>query len=37
MYRACVGMLAKSSGTGVRSGMRVPTDECDGQTIPASC
>jgi hypothetical protein len=27
MYRACLGMIAKSSGTGVRAGMRVPTDE----------
>jgi hypothetical protein len=25
--RACLGMLAKSSGTGFRAGMRVPTDE----------
>jgi hypothetical protein len=27
MYRAYLGMLAKSSGTGVRAGMRVPIDE----------
>jgi hypothetical protein len=27
MYRAGLGMLAKSSGTGFRAGMRVPTDE----------
>jgi hypothetical protein len=27
MYRACLGMLAKSSGTGFCAGMRVPTDE----------
>jgi hypothetical protein len=29
MYRACLqlGMLAKSSGTGFRAGMHVPTDE----------
>jgi hypothetical protein len=27
MYSACLGMLAKSSGLGVRAGMRVPTDE----------
>jgi hypothetical protein len=27
VYRACLGMLAKSSGTGFRAGMRVPTDE----------
>jgi hypothetical protein len=31
MYRACLGMFAnlhfKSSGTGFRAGMRVPTDE----------
>jgi hypothetical protein len=27
MYRACLGMLAKSSGTGLRAGMRAPTDE----------
>jgi hypothetical protein len=27
MYRACLGMIAKSSGTGFRVGMRVPTDE----------
>jgi hypothetical protein len=27
MYRACLGMFAKSSGTGLRAGMRVPTDE----------
>jgi hypothetical protein len=27
MYRGCLGMLAKSSGTGFRAGMRVPTDE----------
>jgi hypothetical protein len=27
MYRACLGMLAKSSGTGFRAGMSVPTDE----------
>jgi hypothetical protein len=27
MYRACLGMLAKSSGTGFRAGMRVPTHE----------
>jgi hypothetical protein len=27
-YRACVGMLARSSGASFRAGMRVPTDEC---------
>jgi hypothetical protein len=27
MYRACLGMIAKSSGMGFRAGMRVPTDE----------
>jgi hypothetical protein len=27
MYRTCLGMLATSSGTGFRAGMRVPTDE----------
>jgi hypothetical protein len=27
MYRACLGMLVKSSGTGFQAGMRVPTDE----------
>jgi hypothetical protein len=27
MKDACLGMLAKSSGTGFRAGMRVPTDE----------
>jgi hypothetical protein len=27
MYRACLGKLANSSGTGFRAGMRVPTDE----------
>jgi hypothetical protein len=27
MYRACLCMLAKSSGTGFRADMRVPTDE----------
>jgi hypothetical protein len=27
MYRVCSGMFAKSSGTGFRAGMRVPTDE----------
>jgi hypothetical protein len=27
MYRACLGMSAKSSGTGFRAGMSVPTDE----------
>jgi hypothetical protein len=27
MYRACLGILAKSSGTGFRAGMRVATDE----------
>jgi hypothetical protein len=27
MYRVCFGMFAKSSGTGFRAGMRVPTDE----------
>jgi hypothetical protein len=27
MYRSCLGMLAKSSGTGFWAGMRVPTDE----------
>jgi hypothetical protein len=27
MHRACLGMHAKSSGTGFRAGMRVPTDE----------
>jgi hypothetical protein len=27
MYRACLGMLAKSSGTGFPAGMHVPTDE----------
>jgi hypothetical protein len=27
-YRAFVGMLARSSGTSFRAGMRVPTDEC---------
>jgi hypothetical protein len=27
MYCACLGMLAKSSGTGFRAGMSVPTDE----------
>jgi hypothetical protein len=27
MYRACLGMIAKASGTGFRAGMRVPTDE----------
>jgi hypothetical protein len=26
-WSACLGMLAKSSGTGFRAGMRVPTDE----------
>jgi hypothetical protein len=30
MYRACLGMLAKSCGAGFRAGMRVPTDEYDG-------
>jgi hypothetical protein len=27
MYRGCLGMFAKSSGTGIRAGMSVPTDE----------
>jgi hypothetical protein len=27
IYRACLGMLAKSSGTGIRAGMRVHTYE----------
>jgi hypothetical protein len=27
IYRVCLGMLAKSSGTGFRAGMLVPTDE----------
>jgi hypothetical protein len=27
MFRACLGMLAKPSGTGFRAGMRVHTDE----------
>jgi hypothetical protein len=27
MYRACLGMFAKSSGTGSLVGMSVPTDE----------
>jgi hypothetical protein len=27
MYRACLGMFAKSSGTGFLAGMRVPMDE----------
>jgi hypothetical protein len=27
MYSACLGMFAKSSGTGFRAGMRVPSDE----------
>jgi hypothetical protein len=27
MYRACLGMFEKFSGTGFRAGMRVPTDE----------
>jgi hypothetical protein len=27
MYRACLGMIAKASGTGFRAGMSVPTDE----------
>jgi hypothetical protein len=27
LYRACSGMFAKSSGTGFRAGMSVPTDE----------
>jgi hypothetical protein len=27
MYHACLGMLAKSSGTGFQAGMGVPTDE----------
>jgi hypothetical protein len=27
MYHACLGMHAKSSGTGFRAGVRVPTDE----------
>jgi hypothetical protein len=27
MHRACLGMFARSSGTGFRAGMRVPTDE----------
>jgi hypothetical protein len=27
MYRACLGMFAKSSGTGFRAGMSVPMDE----------
>jgi hypothetical protein len=27
MCRACLGMFAKSSGTGFRAGMSVPTDE----------
>jgi hypothetical protein len=27
MYRACLGMFAKSSGTGFRAGMSVPKDE----------
>jgi hypothetical protein len=27
IHRACLGMLAKSSGTGFWVGMRVPTDE----------
>jgi hypothetical protein len=27
MYRARLGMFAKSSGTGFRAGMSVPTDE----------
>jgi hypothetical protein len=27
MYRACLGMIAKASGTGFWAGMRVPTDE----------
>jgi hypothetical protein len=30
MYRACLGMLVKSSGSGFRGGMRVPTDKYDG-------
>jgi hypothetical protein len=27
IYRACLGMFAKSSGTGFRAGISVPTDE----------
>jgi hypothetical protein len=27
MYRACLGMFAKSSGMGFRAGMSVPMDE----------
>jgi hypothetical protein len=27
MSRACLGMFAKSSGTGFRAGLRVPTNE----------
>jgi hypothetical protein len=27
MYRACLGMIARASGTGFRAGMSVPTDE----------
>jgi hypothetical protein len=30
MFRAYLGMLAMSSGTWFRAGMRVPTDEYDG-------
>jgi hypothetical protein len=29
MYRACLEMIAKASGTGFQPGMRLPTDEND--------
>jgi hypothetical protein len=36
MYRAYLGMLAQSSGSGFRAGMRVPTDDYDGLMISCS-
>jgi hypothetical protein len=36
MYLASLSMFAKSSGTEFRAGMRVPTNEYDGQLIPAA-
>jgi hypothetical protein len=35
MYRVCLGMLAKSSGTGFRAGMRVPTVNMGCCRVPA--
>jgi hypothetical protein len=36
LYRVFLGMLAKSSGSGFQAGMRVLTDEYDGETFLCS-